>query len=442
MDETPKRKISKIGSSATKGVPWVEGAKKIFEGAEYTTKVAAKMQDVEGSIIAVSRSVDEGKANFRFLSNVIYKTGLDAETTSENYQAFTGAMEGTSLQGEKANKIFRQVAEASVVMHSSTEQSKAAFLSLGNIMKNGVVQAEDLTGELGRMIPNLFQISADAMKMSADEFKAYVKANKLRAAEFLPKLGDELENKNKEKLVSEANSTSANINKISSAWNNYINNLGKAKTGPLTTVTGWIAGYVNNASEMADNENRTQDILSKYKAPEFGFFEQASSYLPSILSTISPKTQIESYAKAIHETFGVKEGLSIGDAMKNISTLSGTIRQKKEYFEGVPMSDMDKRGLAILENERAELVKYKKDYWDQKANAYLESKKPISNLHNKSSSLGGESGAISPQIIVYGGIAPNMIIQSVDGSIPAKDLKEKVGKAFLELISDVNQRTK
>jgi|GEM_PF-2756072 len=48
----------------------------------------------------------------------------------------------------------------------------------------------------------------------------------------------------------------------------------------------------------------------------------------------------------------------------------------------------------------------------------------------------------SPQIIIYGGIAPNMIIQSVDGSIPANDLKNKVGQVFLDLISDVNLRTK
>jgi hypothetical protein len=52
------------------------------------------------------------------------------------------------------------------------------------------------------------------------------------------------------------------------------------------------------------------------------------------------------------------------------------------------------------------------------------------------------SSASSPQIIIYGGIAPNMIIQSVDGSIPANDLKNKVGQVFLDLISDVNLRTK
>jgi hypothetical protein len=54
----------------------------------------------------------------------------------------------------------------------------------------------------------------------------------------------------------------------------------------------------------------------------------------------------------------------------------------------------------------------------------------------------GTSTSGSPQIIIYGGIAPNMVINSVDGSLPANQLKEKVGKVFLELINDVNLRTK
>jgi len=52
------------------------------------------------------------------------------------------------------------------------------------------------------------------------------------------------------------------------------------------------------------------------------------------------------------------------------------------------------------------------------------------------------SGGATYHITVQGDIAPGMIIQSVDGSIPANDLKDKVGKAFLELINDVNVTTK
>ena len=148
MDKTPKGKISAAGKSEDKGVPWVEGGKKAIQVAAYTANLTGKMQNLEGSIIAVSRSFDEGKVNVEFLKKEINELGLNVESAYENYRIFTKAMMGTSLQGEKANKIFRQVTEASVVMHASTEESKAAFIALSNMMRNGTVQAGDLTGEL------------------------------------------------------------------------------------------------------------------------------------------------------------------------------------------------------------------------------------------------------------------------------------------------------
>ena len=66
----------------------------------------AKVQSFNNSIMAASVSEAAGAVNLRFLNGEINRLGLNLNAARAGYKTFTGATMNTSIQGEKANKVF------------------------------------------------------------------------------------------------------------------------------------------------------------------------------------------------------------------------------------------------------------------------------------------------------------------------------------------------
>jgi tape measure domain-containing protein len=403
-----------------------------------------KYQAYENSIMASARSEFEGARNIKFLNSEIKYLGLNVDAAYEGYKTFSGAMMGTSLQGDRGNKVFKELSEAMSVMHLSADQQKGSFLALGQMMSKGTVQAEELRGQLGERIPGAFQIAARAMKMSTQELGKFMQEGKLIASDFLPKFADEMEKTFHDKLPNALLSTQVELQKVNTQWENMFTNLGKSKTGVINFVIKTSGDALAVVNDRLENGNRKDEALKKYGGG-YGF----GSYLQYGLSYLSygrggdAMTNDNDFSGQIHKNYGTNENTTIGDAIKNIYTLTGKIKDitSDADFDERELTDEEKRHISILKYERDELVNFKKGYYEQQLHKNDKDGGMGDNGKSSTAGTGTTIEAGTPKniyITINGGLVHQMTIESMDGDLPEAEIKEKVGQAFLELSNDVD----
>lgn len=146
------------------------------------------MQRINAQLgVATGSVLGTGQA-FTYVTDVSRKFGLSLADTAEQYAKLSIAAKGTSLEGQKTNDIFEGIAVASRAMNLSAADSNGAFLAIQQMMSKGIVQAEELRGQLGDRLPGAFNFMAKAMNVSTAELNKMLKAGKVLSADALPKL--------------------------------------------------------------------------------------------------------------------------------------------------------------------------------------------------------------------------------------------------------------
>ena len=152
-----------------------------------------------------------------YLKAMTQELGVSYGATTQMYARFAASTKGTVLEGQKTRDIFESVSQASVVMGLSLEESEGMFRALTQMVSKGVIQAEELRGQLGERLPGAFKIFADSMGVSTAELSKMLEAGQVgpeRLAEFEKFLRSNLA----PSLESATQSMQANINRLGNEW--------------------------------------------------------------------------------------------------------------------------------------------------------------------------------------------------------------------------------
>jgi len=221
-------KMSGVSKRGSKGMGMLGGAIKslagplalaaaAFKGFQFASESVAQARNFESLTNAInfaSGSVEEGAKNMEFLRQRSELLGTDLLATTEGFKQFSGAMIGTSLEGQATRDIFDGVNVAASVMGLSADDAKGSFLALSQMMGKGKVSAEELRGQLGERIPGAFNIAARAMGVTSAELDKMMSNGELMAEDFLPKFSDELKKTFGPGLEKSVNSAQANLNRF------------------------------------------------------------------------------------------------------------------------------------------------------------------------------------------------------------------------------------
>lgn len=180
--------------------------------------LTADFEGLENAITFASRSTEEGQKNLNFLRESSDRLGTDLNASMEGFKTLSAAMMGSSLEGEETRKIFESVSVASSAMNLTADQSKGAFLALGQMMGKGKVSAEELRGQLGERIPGAFQVAARAMGVTTAELDKMLVNGELMSEDFLPKFAKELKATFSGALGESTDSLRANLNRMNNEW--------------------------------------------------------------------------------------------------------------------------------------------------------------------------------------------------------------------------------
>ncbi len=244
------QKMDSAMSGLCSKIAQVAGGFAIVALGKNIVNTTAKFQGLDNAIVTASGSAIAGANNLKFLNDQVDKLGLDINAAHSGYKTFSGALMGTTLEGDKANTVFRQVSEASTVMGLSGEQTEGAFLALGQMMSKGTVSAEELRGQLGERIPGAFQIAARAMGVTTMQLGEMMKAGEVVSEDFLPKFGAELEKTFGSRLGSSTDSLQSNLNRMSTEWERLKVTIGTEFLPEIIKATKGIASFLKENKDL------------------------------------------------------------------------------------------------------------------------------------------------------------------------------------------------
>jgi tape measure domain-containing protein len=436
--------ISRVGV----GLAGVFAVDKIIDFEKSVVNSIAKVQSFNNSILAASVSEEAGYENLRFLNGEIQRLGLNLDAARSGYKTFTGATMGTIIQGEKANKVFTQLAEASTVMGLSAEQQEGAFLALGQMISKGTVQAEELRGQLGERIPGAFQIGARAMGMTTQQLGKAMEQGLVKSEDFVLRFGNELQKTFGGKLTASVNSVNSNLNRMSAAWQMLQENIGTSQQGIIASTTAWVNNLLGELNRYFVQQNFISSTLQKRtgRTSQYGTGGAANEAEYDVLA--------QQVMGSIERSFKSKE--SAGKELtflKNLGLVRGENFLKSKEFQG--SSNENKLFETKRFNEKQSLIfegieRIKKGIKGAEDLKTTKGEKSINNLVT-----GKSSGSLGSATEVMGARPQNINITverlgettfnntNISGYKDEKDFANKISdvarKALLEVLNDANQ---
>lgn len=220
-------------------------ALKAFSIASDSIRAARNFESLENAINFASGSAEAGAKNMAFLRETADQLGTDLLSSTEGFKQFSAAALGTKLQGEKTNRIFKQVSMATTAMGLSAENSKGVFLALSQMMSKGKVSSEELRQQLGERLPGAMKLAAKAVGVSGGELEKMLQQGKIGAEEFLPRFGAELEKTFGRALPKAVNSSQAQLNRFNNTFLELKLKLGKVLLPVINKVMSVFVKFVN-----------------------------------------------------------------------------------------------------------------------------------------------------------------------------------------------------
>ncbi|PKK36533.1 hypothetical protein BWI96_11810 [Siphonobacter sp. SORGH_AS_0500] len=187
------------------------GVGSAMEAVTASARIIATMERQNLALRNASSSTSEFNTNLELTRRIALRTGAPLDDTVDALRKFTGAVRGTSLEGEKARRVFTAFSNAFTANGASAEELSRATKALSDMMSKGTVSAEELKGQLGDALPGAVKLFADAMGVSQRELLKMMENGELLAEEVLPKVAAQLE-----KIT--GSKAQENLKTISGSW--------------------------------------------------------------------------------------------------------------------------------------------------------------------------------------------------------------------------------
>lgn len=213
--------------------------------------VERKLENIKLTLTAVSGSQVIAGAQLDYLTGLANRAGVVFTDLAKQYSQITAAAKGTSLEGERTNKIFEAIVMAGAKLGLSGEEVKGTLTAIQQMMSKGRVTAEELRQQLGDRLPGAIQIMAAAVGVTTQQLDALMRKGELNIS-VLTKFADKL----RERYGIDDNTK---INTITAAENNLTNarirmldvfdrvlGVSTAYKNMLNSLTGAIDSITNN----------------------------------------------------------------------------------------------------------------------------------------------------------------------------------------------------
>lgn len=287
-------------------------------------QAAMDMEAVQSRLSVAFQGDQAQVANaLKFTRQTADELGLSYRTLALQYSRLAAASLGTNLEGEKTERIFYAMSEASRVLRLSDEELAGTFKAITDIMSKGAIQAEELKGQLGDRFPGAVQIMAKAVGVGTDELMKMMEAGKL-TSDYLVGFADEISKRVGPGKAEAVKSTAAQFDRLKNsildiqltvADSGFLKELsdGAADLAVALKDPAVIEGFRKLGEAMGDFVESAADFLP--------YTEEIILFLKTLAVVIATKVGVGMLGDTIKGLMGLKKGADyLYGSVKTLST--------------------------------------------------------------------------------------------------------------------------
>ncbi|BEU96569.1 tape measure protein [Acidovorax sp. DW039] len=205
-------------------------------GAAFTFRelvtAAAQMEQLQSGLTAVTGDAAKAAKELEFVRTVAVRIGADVTEVGKAFLSLAASTKGTAVEGEPTRQVFEAVATAMGKAGKSSAETTNALQALSQMASKGVVQAEELRGQLGEALPGALNAAAKGMGITTAELMKLVEEGKIAASDLFPALTKGL--KEIYGSAPEAQTLSQEFTNVKNTFTEMADNIGKS--GGLSAV--------------------------------------------------------------------------------------------------------------------------------------------------------------------------------------------------------------
>jgi tape measure domain-containing protein len=216
-------------------------AKEIYDTTISMAKMAAQVEGLNAQMKFLTGSSSAAQSQIESLKNLANNFGVSFEVASGAYKSFatSATLAGQSL--EATNDQFKAVVVASRAMGLSSEQMDGAFRAFEQSLSKGVLQAEELRGQLSERIPGAFAMTAQAVGVTEAELGKMISSGNVMARDVLPLLAMQMQQTFGPQMLEQTDSVGASMERFF----NTLKNGGKDASGVVAPALKYLFDSFN-----------------------------------------------------------------------------------------------------------------------------------------------------------------------------------------------------
>ncbi len=207
-------------------------------GAAFTFRelvsAAAQMEQLRSGLTAVTQDAAAAGRELEFVRIVANRIGADVTEVGKAFLGLAASTRGTAVEGEPTRQVFEAVATAMGKAGKSSAETSNALQALSQMASKGVVQSEELRGQLGEALPGALNAAAKGLGITTAELMKLVEEGQITAQDLFPALAKGLND-----LYGgapQAQTLSQEITNIKNAFTDMADNIGRS--GGLDALKG------------------------------------------------------------------------------------------------------------------------------------------------------------------------------------------------------------
>lgn len=162
-----------------------------FSGIELARQfltVNVQLEGMQRTFQAITGSSQKAGVEMAYVRDVADRLALPIVAAGKAYADLSAATKGTGVEGQATRAIFEAVANAMSVAGKSADETQGALLALSQIASKGVVQMEELRGQLGERLPGALNAAAAGFGITTAELIKLTESGQLTAEQLFPAL--------------------------------------------------------------------------------------------------------------------------------------------------------------------------------------------------------------------------------------------------------------
>ena len=131
----------------------------------------ASLQSFRNTLSAISPTAAEAAASNQFILDTVEKYNIPLVSARDGFTKLYASMKPAGFKTEQINDLYLGISKASATLGLSSDKVDRVTYAFAQMASKGQLMAEEVTGQLGDVIPGALSIMAEAAQMDIKTFK-------------------------------------------------------------------------------------------------------------------------------------------------------------------------------------------------------------------------------------------------------------------------------